>query len=101
MERLKITPGKQAQSGRWKVRSPAGLSGTGEREQSIFRPRRKLWDISLTWKKRQIFSVLLFIFPGIDWQKNVGKNRNVRLTKKTVLRQQDGVIFGNVYMIYK
>lgn len=36
MKRLKITPVKHAQSGRWQVRIPAKLSGTGKRETKYF-----------------------------------------------------------------
>lgn len=36
MKRLKITPVKHAQSGRWQVRIPARLSGTGKRETKYF-----------------------------------------------------------------
>lgn len=36
MKRLKITPVKHAQSGRWQVRIPVKLSGTGKRETKYF-----------------------------------------------------------------
>lgn len=36
MKRLKITPVKHTQSGRWQVRIPAKLSGTGKRETKYF-----------------------------------------------------------------
>ena len=36
MKRLKITPEKHTQSGRWQVRIPAKLSGSGKRETKYF-----------------------------------------------------------------
>ena len=36
MKRLKITPVKHTQSGRWQVRIPAKLSGSGKRETKYF-----------------------------------------------------------------